>query len=154
MRPIHSAGRRWPVHSAGGVPVHSTGRWHAHTTACTTLIITRTFARYQGSSRHISILHGLRTSWRPKIAQALLAYRRCAASAFNETCPFCWQAATCPFRRRRACPFHWQAARPYCRVHYAHHYSHVRTLPRKQPSHINTVWTASIMVHGDCSCIT
>jgi hypothetical protein len=30
-------------------------------------------ARYQGSSRHISILHGLRTSWRPEIAQALLA---------------------------------------------------------------------------------
>jgi hypothetical protein len=27
--------------------------------------------------------------------------------------------------RRRACPFHWQAARPYCHVHYAHHYSHV-----------------------------
>jgi hypothetical protein len=27
--------------------------------------------------------------------------------------------------RRRACPFHWQAARPYCRVHYTHHYSHV-----------------------------
>jgi hypothetical protein len=27
--------------------------------------------------------------------------------------------------RRHACPFHWQAARPYCRVHYAHHYSHV-----------------------------
>jgi hypothetical protein len=34
--------------------------------------------------------------------------RRCAASAFNETCPF-----------RR------QAVRPYCRVHYARDYSHV-----------------------------
>jgi hypothetical protein len=65
-----------PIHSAGGVPVHSTGR-------------------------------------------------RCAASAFNETCPFRWQAATCPFHRRHACPFHWQATRPYCRVHYAHHYSYV-----------------------------
>jgi hypothetical protein len=42
--------------------------------------------------------------------------RQCAASAFNETSPF---------RRRRAYPFHWQAALPYCRVHYAHHYSHV-----------------------------
>jgi hypothetical protein len=51
--------------------------------------------------------------------------RRCAASAFNETCLFRWQAATCAFRRRRAYPFHWQAVRPYCRVHYAHHYLHV-----------------------------
>jgi hypothetical protein len=49
--------------------------------------------------------------------------RRCTASAFNETCPFCWQAATSPFRRRRACPFHWQTVRPYCCVHYAHHHS-------------------------------
>jgi hypothetical protein len=65
-----------PVHSAGGVPVHSTGR-------------------------------------------------RCAASAFNETCLFRWQAATCPSHRRHACPFHWQTARPYRRVHYAHHYSYV-----------------------------
>jgi hypothetical protein len=32
--------------------------------------------------------------------------RRCAASTFNETCPFCGQAATNPFHRRRACPFH------------------------------------------------
>jgi hypothetical protein len=30
-------------------------------------------ARYQGSSRRVSILHGLRTSWHPEIAQALLA---------------------------------------------------------------------------------
>jgi hypothetical protein len=53
------------------------------------------------------------------------ADRRCAASAFNETCPFCRQAATSPFRRRRACPFHWQTVRPYCCVHYAHHHSRV-----------------------------
>jgi hypothetical protein len=51
--------------------------------------------------------------------------RRCAASAFNETCPFCWQAVTSPFRKRRACPFHWQTVRPYCCVHYAHHHSRV-----------------------------
>jgi hypothetical protein len=51
--------------------------------------------------------------------------RRCVASAFNETCPFRGQAATSPFRRRRACPFHWQEVRPCCRVHYAHHYSGV-----------------------------
>jgi hypothetical protein len=28
--------------------------------------------------------------------------RRCAASSFIETCPFFWQAATCPFHRRQA----------------------------------------------------
>jgi hypothetical protein len=47
LRPVHSAGRRRPVHSAGGVPVHSTGRRYAHTAACTTLIITRTLPRKQ-----------------------------------------------------------------------------------------------------------
>jgi hypothetical protein len=46
-RPVHSAGRRRPVHSTGGVPVHSTSRRHAHTVACTTLIITRTLTRKQ-----------------------------------------------------------------------------------------------------------
>ena len=51
--------------------------------------------------------------------------RRCAASAFNEIYPFCWQAATSLLRMRRACPFHWQTVRPYCRVHYSHHYSYV-----------------------------
>jgi hypothetical protein len=53
------------------------------------------------------------------------AGRRCVASAFNETYPFHWQAATCPSHRRHACLFHWQTARPYFRVHYAHHYSYV-----------------------------
>jgi hypothetical protein len=47
--------------------------------------------------------------------------RRCAASALNESCPFRGQAATSPFRRRRACLFHWQAVRPCCRVYYTHH---------------------------------
>jgi hypothetical protein len=65
-----------PVHSAGGVPVHSTSR-------------------------------------------------RCAVCAFNETCPFRWQTATCPSHRWHACPFHWRTARPYCHVYYAHHYSYV-----------------------------
>jgi hypothetical protein len=51
--------------------------------------------------------------------------RRCAAFAFIEPYPFRWQAETSPFRRRRACPFHWQTVHPYCRVHYAHHYSYV-----------------------------
>jgi hypothetical protein len=45
MRPIHSAGRRRSVYSAGGVPVHSTGRRHTHTAACTMLIITRMLPR-------------------------------------------------------------------------------------------------------------
>jgi hypothetical protein len=68
-RPIHSSGRWRPIHFAGGVPIHSTGRQHAHTAACTTLIITR-------------------------------------------------------------------------------------TLPRKQPPHINTTWTADITAPGDCSGVT
>jgi hypothetical protein len=51
--------------------------------------------------------------------------RQCAASTFIEPCPFRWQAATNPFRRRRACPFHWQTAHPYCCMYYVHHYSHV-----------------------------
>jgi hypothetical protein len=50
---------------------------------------------------------------------------RCAASTFIEPCPFRWQAATSPFRRRRACPFHWQEVHPYCCVHYAHHHSRI-----------------------------
>jgi hypothetical protein len=52
MRPVHSVGRRRPVHSAGGVPVHSTGRQYARAAACTTLIITRALPRKQ--SQHIS----------------------------------------------------------------------------------------------------
>jgi hypothetical protein len=51
--------------------------------------------------------------------------RRCAASAFNGPCPLRWQAATRPYRRRRACPFHWQAAHLYYRMHYTHHDSRV-----------------------------
>jgi hypothetical protein len=70
LRHVHSAGRRRPVHSAGGMPVRCTGRRHAHTVACTTPIIAR---MYQGSSRRISILCGLRTSGRLEIAQATLA---------------------------------------------------------------------------------
>jgi hypothetical protein len=47
MRLVHSTGRWRPVHSTGGVPVHSTDRQYAHTTACTTLIITRALPRKQ-----------------------------------------------------------------------------------------------------------
>jgi hypothetical protein len=71
--------------------------------------------------------------------------RRYAASAFIEPCPFRWQAATSPFRRRRACPFHWQAVHPYCCMHYVHHYSglsspyccmhYVHSAGRRRPVH-------------------
>jgi hypothetical protein len=40
-------GRQQPVHSVGGVPVHSTGRQYAHAAMCTTPIITRTLRRKQ-----------------------------------------------------------------------------------------------------------
>jgi hypothetical protein len=80
MRPVHSAGRRRPVHStgrwrpvhpAGDVPVHSTGRRHAHTVACTTLIITRTLPRKQPP--RINTAWTADIIWRPEIAQTLLA---------------------------------------------------------------------------------
>jgi hypothetical protein len=35
------------------------------------------------------------------------------------------RTATRLSRKRCACPFRWQAARPYCRMHYAHHDSRV-----------------------------
>jgi hypothetical protein len=41
LRPVHSAGRRRPVHPAGGMHVHSAGKRYVHTVACTTLIMTR-----------------------------------------------------------------------------------------------------------------
>jgi hypothetical protein len=94
MRPAHFAIRRRPVHStgkqcaasafneicpfrwqatclsiplAGGMPVYSIGRRHAHAAACAILIITR---MYQGSYRCVSTLRGQRTSGRQKISQA------------------------------------------------------------------------------------
>ena len=47
MRHVHSVGRRRPVHSVGGVPIHSTSRQYAHAAACTMLIITRALPRRQ-----------------------------------------------------------------------------------------------------------
>jgi hypothetical protein len=47
LSPVHSAGRQRPVHSAGGVPVHSIGRQYIHTAACTMLIVTRALPRKQ-----------------------------------------------------------------------------------------------------------
>jgi hypothetical protein len=43
----HSAGRRRPAHSAGGVSVHSIGRQYIHTAAYTMLSITRALPRKQ-----------------------------------------------------------------------------------------------------------
>jgi hypothetical protein len=62
LRPVHSAGRRRPVHSAGGMPIHSTGRRYAHTAACTTLIITRTLPRKQLPHNNTSWTMDIRTS--------------------------------------------------------------------------------------------
>jgi hypothetical protein len=59
LSPVHSVGRRRPVHSAGGVPVHSTGRHYAHATTCTTLIITHALPRKQ--PQHIN------TAWTTNI---------------------------------------------------------------------------------------
>ena len=79
MSPIHSTGRRC-VASAFIEPCPF--RWQA---ACLSIplagstsillhaLCSSSLARYQGSSRRISILRGLRTSWRPEIAQVLLA---------------------------------------------------------------------------------
>jgi hypothetical protein len=53
------------------------------------------------------------------------ADRRCAASAFNVSCPLRWQAASRPSCRRRAYPVHCQTVRPCCEVRYAHHHSYV-----------------------------
>jgi hypothetical protein len=72
--------------------------------------------------------------------------RRCAASAFNVSCPLRWQAATRPSRRRRACPFHGQAVRPCCGIHYAHHHSRVTEEAARD---INTICTTNIMALGD-----
>jgi hypothetical protein len=70
MSPVHSAGKQRPGHPAGGMPVHSVGRQHAHAAAYTMLIITRALPRKQ---RKISILYALRTLWHSKITQALQA---------------------------------------------------------------------------------
>jgi hypothetical protein len=52
---------------AGGMPVYSASRRHAHAVTCTIFIIART---YQGSYRCVSTLRGLRKSGRQKISQA------------------------------------------------------------------------------------
>jgi hypothetical protein len=50
---------------------------------------------------------------------------RCAASAFNVSCPLRWQAVSRPSYRRRACLVHCQTVRPCCKVRYTHHHSYV-----------------------------
>jgi hypothetical protein len=74
-------------------------------------------------ARHLSIPLASDVPPRHLLSLVHSTGRQCAASAFNETCPFRGQAATSPYHRRRACPFHWQAVCPCCRMHYAHHYS-------------------------------
>jgi hypothetical protein len=47
MYPVHSADGRRPGHSAGGVPVHSTGRQYARAAAYAVLIMARALPRKQ-----------------------------------------------------------------------------------------------------------
>jgi hypothetical protein len=83
MRPIHSAGRRQPIHSAGGVLVHSTGRRHAHTAACTTLIITRTLPRKQPPR--------INTAWTADImAPRDCSGVTCISYSYNVFLPLCF----------------------------------------------------------------
>jgi hypothetical protein len=82
LRPVHSVGRRRPVHSAGGVPVHSTGRRYAHTVACTTLIISRTLPRKQ--SPHIN------TAWTADIrTPGDCSGITCISYSYNVFLPLC-----------------------------------------------------------------
>jgi hypothetical protein len=69
LRPIHSAGGDLSILQAACLPIPLAGSTSILPRAPRSSLL----ARYQGSSRHISILCGLRTSWRPEIAQALLA---------------------------------------------------------------------------------
>jgi hypothetical protein len=81
-RPVHHPGRRRPVHSTGDVPVHSTGRRYAHTTACTTLIITRTLPRKQPP--HIN------TAWTADImAPGDYSGVTCISYSYNIFLPLC-----------------------------------------------------------------
>jgi hypothetical protein len=82
MSPVHSAGRRQPVRSAGGVPVHSIGRRYTHTAACTMLIITRALPRKQPP--HIN------TAWTADIK----APRDCTgvSYSYNIFLPLCFWA--------------------------------------------------------------
>jgi hypothetical protein len=89
LRPVHSTGRRCAastfIETCPFLWQVATCPFHRRQAVCLSLplagdtpILPRVLrssllARYQGSSRRISILRGLRTSWRPKIAQALLA---------------------------------------------------------------------------------
>jgi hypothetical protein len=72
--------------------------------------------------------------------------RRCAASAFNVSCPLRWRAATRPSCRRRACLFRWQAVRSCCGVHYAHHHPRVTEEAARDT---NTMCATNIMALRD-----
>jgi hypothetical protein len=77
MSPVHSTGRRcaalafiepcpfrWQAAACLSIPL--AGR----TSILLRALCSSSLARYQGSNRNISILHGLRISWRQEIAQA------------------------------------------------------------------------------------
>jgi hypothetical protein len=82
LRPVHSSGRRQPVHSAGGVPAHSTSRRYAHTAACTTLIITRMLPRKQPPY--------INTAWTADImAPGDCSGVTCISYSYNVFLPFC-----------------------------------------------------------------
>jgi hypothetical protein len=82
LRPVHSSGRRRPVHSAGGVPTHSTGRRHTHTAACTMLIITRTLPRKQTPQ--------INTAWTANImASGDCSGVTCISYSYNVFLPLC-----------------------------------------------------------------
>jgi hypothetical protein len=69
-----------------------------------------------------------------------------------------WRPVNSPGRRR---PIHSACGVPVHSTCRQHAHTAVcttliitRMLPRKQPSHINTTWTADIMALGDCPCVT
>jgi hypothetical protein len=85
LRPVHSSGRRRPIHSTGGMPVHSTGRRHTHTAACTTLIITHTLPRKQ-------LLH-INTAWTADtMAPGDCSCVTCISYSYNVFLPLCFCA--------------------------------------------------------------
>jgi hypothetical protein len=53
-------------------PVHSSDRWRSWSTLRGLRYYSSLLARYQENGRRLSILHGLRPSWRPVITQVLL----------------------------------------------------------------------------------
>jgi hypothetical protein len=70
---------------------------------------------------------------------------RRALSAFNVSCPICWQAASRSSSRRRACWVCWQTVRP-CR---AARYTHLLFF-KKLPQHAKDTQISSVRAWEDC----